>query len=125
MPIGGAHLDQKALENVALNTVKSFNGELTALYVVEGSREKGRVQAEKVLANAAWKAEHFEVKIKKIIDYGDPAEIILKHADSHDLIIMGAGKRGLFKKVVMGHIAREMCATSTLPVILVRGRHIR
>jgi nucleotide-binding universal stress UspA family protein len=125
MPIGGAHLDQKALENVALNTTKSFNGELTALYVIEGGKEKGKAQAEKVLSNTAWKAEHFDVKFKKIIDFGDPAETILKHADSHDLIIMGAGKRGIFKKVVMGHVAREMCATSTLPVILVRGRHIR
>ncbi len=125
MPIGGAHLDQKALENVALNTTKSFNGELTALFVIEASREKDKAHAEKVMANVVWKAKHFEVKLKKIIDIGDPAETILKHADSHDLIVMGAGKRGIFKKVVMGHIAREMCATSPLPIILVRGRHIR
>jgi nucleotide-binding universal stress UspA family protein len=124
LPIGGAHLDQKALENVALNTAKSFNAILTALFVLENG-QKRKPQAEKVLENVDWKAKHFKIKLNKVIDYGDPAEIILKHALSHDLIIMGAGKKGIFRKVIMGHVAREMCATSPLPIILVRGHHIR
>ncbi len=124
LPISSSHLDQKALENIALNTAKSFSAEVTALYVIEG-KGKGKEQAKKVLENVAWKAKHFELKIKKVIDHGDPAEVILGYAGSHDLIIMGAGKRGIFRNVVMGHVAREMCATSTLPIILVRGRHIR
>lgn len=126
LPIGGAQLDLKALENVAMNTAKSFNAELTALYVVEDTKmEKGRAHAEKVLENVAWKAKHFEIRLKKVIEHGDPAEAILKREDSHDLVIMGAGKKGIFRKVVMGHVAREICATSPLPIILVRGRHIR
>jgi nucleotide-binding universal stress UspA family protein len=126
LPIGGAQLDLKALENVAMNTAKSFNAELTALYVIENTkREKGKAHAEKVLENVAWKAKHFEIKLKKIIEHGDPAEAILKRETSQDLVIMGAGKKGIFKKVIMGHVAREICATSPLPIILVRGRHIR
>lgn len=124
LPIGGAHLDQKALENIAMNTAKSFNSNLTALFVLE-TENKHKQQAEKVLENVDWKAKHFDIKLNKVIDYGDPAEIILKHAVSHDLIIMGAGKKGIFRKVVMGHVAREMCATSPLPIILVRGHHLR
>lgn len=126
LPIGGAHLEQKALENVAMNTAKSFNAEITALYVIEGKGiEKGRPHAEKVVDNAAWKAKQFEVKLKKVIEHGDPAEIILKYADSHDLIIMGAGKKGLFRRIVLGHVARKICAPSSVPIILVRRRHIR
>lgn len=126
MPIDGSHLGQKLLENVAMNTAKSFNAELTALCVIE--KKKGirlKAQAEKVLTNAAWKAEHFELKLKKAIEYGDPADTILRFATSHDLIIMGAGKKGIFRRVVLGHVARQICAPSPVPVILVRGHHIR
>ncbi len=122
VPISGSPLDQKALENIALNTAKSFKAEVTALYVVEG---KGRAHAEKVLENVAWKAKHFELEVEKAIEQGDPAEVILAYAGSHDLIVMGAGKRGIFRNVVMGHVAREMCATSTVPILLVRGHHLR
>ncbi|UCG68107.1 MAG: universal stress protein [Thermoplasmata archaeon] len=126
LPIGGAHLEQKALENIAMNTAKSFNAEITALYVIEGkSIEKGRLHAEKVVENAVWKAKHFDVKLRKAIEQGEPAEIILKYANSHDLIIMGAGKKGIFRRVVMGHVAREICAPSPVPIILVRRHHIR
>lgn len=124
LPIGGAQLDQKALENIAMNTAKSFNAELTALYVLEKGN-KHKPQVEKILDNITWKSKHFEIELNRVIDYGNPADIILKHAVSHDLIIMGAGKKGIFRKVAMGHVAREMCATSPLPIILVRGRHIR
>jgi nucleotide-binding universal stress UspA family protein len=126
LPIGGAHQDLKEIENVAMNTAKSFLAELTALYVIEkgrGAREK--THAEKILANAEWKAKHFEVKMKKVIEHGEPGEVILRYAESHDLIIMGAGKKGIFRGVVMGHVAREICAPSPVPVILVRRRHLR
>jgi nucleotide-binding universal stress UspA family protein len=126
VPIGGEHLEQKALENVALNTAKSFNAELTALSVVEnGKRGKEKAHTEKILTNIEWKAQHFDVKLNKIMDYGEPGEVILKYAESHDLIIMGAGKKGIFRKVVMGHVAREICAPSPVPIILVRRHHIR
>ena len=64
-------------------------------------------------------------KIKKAIEHGDPGEVILKYAESHDLIIMGAGKKGIFQRVVLGHVAREICAPSPVPVILVRRHHLR
>lgn len=126
LPIGGAHQELKALENVAMNTAKSFNAELTALYVIEkGKGEKERAHAEKILQNAEWKAKHFELKLKKAIEHGEPGEVILRYADKYDLIIMGAGRKGIFRRVVMGHVAREICAPSPVPIILVRGRHIR
>lgn len=124
LPIGGPHQEQKALENIALNTAKSFNADITALFVME-KKIKGKGQAEKVLENVVWKGKHFELNVKKVIEQGDAAEIILNFAASHDLIIMGAGRRGIFRNVVMGHVAREMCATSTVPILLVRGRHLR
>ncbi len=126
LPVGGAHLEHKALENIALNTAKSFNAEVTALFVIEkGKKGKEKAFAEKILDNAAWKAKHFEVKLKKVLEYGDPAEVILKYANSQDLIIMGAGKKGVFRSVVLGHVAREICAPSPVPIILVRRHHIR
>ncbi|UCE74002.1 MAG: universal stress protein [Methanomassiliicoccales archaeon] len=126
LPIGGAHLEQKALENVAMNTAKSFNAQLTALYVIEGGRKgKGRAHAQKILENAAWKAKHFDIRLRKAIEQGDPGDIILHYADSHDLIIMGAGKKGVFRRVVLGHVAREICAPSPVPIILVRRHHLR
>ncbi len=126
LPIGGTHQDLKELENVAMNTAKSFMAELTALYVIEkgkGIREKSH--AEKILGNADWKAKHFEVRLRKVIDHGEPSEIILRYAETHDLIVMGAGRKGIFRNVVMGHVAREICAPSPVPIILVRRRHLR
>jgi nucleotide-binding universal stress UspA family protein len=124
LPIGGEHVEHKALENIALNTAKSFNGELTALYVVEGGK-KDRANGEKILTNVEWKAKHFGVKLTRAINSGEPGEVILKYAESHDLIIMGAGKKGIFRSVVMGHVAREICAPSPIPIILVRRHHLR
>jgi nucleotide-binding universal stress UspA family protein len=124
LPIGGEHVEHKSLENIALNISKSFNGEITALYVIEGGK-KDRAEGQKTLDNAKWKASHFDVKFNGIMESGEPGEVILKYAETHDLIVMGAGKKGIFRKVVMGHVAREICAPSPIPIILVRRGHIR
>jgi nucleotide-binding universal stress UspA family protein len=124
LPIGGAHIEHKALENITLNTAKSFNADVTALYVLEGGK-KDKNHAEKILDNAQWKAKHFGVRLIRAVEQGEPGEVILRYAESHDLIIMGAGKKGIFRRVVMGHVAREICAPSPIPIILVRRHHLR
>jgi nucleotide-binding universal stress UspA family protein len=122
----GRGVDPKKLENVALFIAKSYGAKLTTLFVLErkGS-EREREFGEKVLTNLAWKAEHVGIEVEKVFEHGDPAEKILEAAMDHDLIIMGAGKKKILRRIAIGHVAREVCATSPAPILLVRGHHLR
>lgn len=122
----GRGVDPKKLENVALFIAKSYGAKLTTLFVLEkkGS-EREREFGEKVLKNIAWKADHVGLDVEKVFEHGDPAEKILEYAVDHDLIIIGAGRKKIFRRIAIGHVAREVCATSPAPILLVRGHHLR
>ena len=49
---------------------------------------------------------------------GDPAERILNRLDDHDMVVIGKGRRSLFKTNLLGFTSREVAALSPIPVVL-------
>ncbi|KAA0002764.1 MAG: universal stress protein [Thermoplasmata archaeon] len=119
LPTDGTHGSQNA-ENVAIHLAISFGSNLTALYVAKnGKDERGK----KVLKNIVWKGKQRDIEVVTLLKRGDPAEEILKEAPRHDILVMGAGRKGLLRNMVLGHVSREVAPLSPIPLILVRGRY--
>ena len=112
------HGSQNA-ENVAIDLALSFNAKITALYVSKSDLDFN----EKVLKNIEWKCKQRKIEIEVVHKKGEPAEEILNEIKDHDIIVMGAGRKGFFSKIVIGHVSRTVAAMSTIPLILVRGRY--
>ncbi len=104
-------------KNFAILLSSYFKTNLEVLHVSknDGKKEQGH----NILRNAEWKASFMDVKVKKLIEHGDIAEKILKHAEDNDLIIMGIGRKFLLWHYV-GHVTQAICTHSPVPVILVR-----
>lgn len=119
IPTDGTHGSQNA-ENLAIHLASSRGAKLTALYVAKDKRDE---RGEGVLKNIIWKGKQREVEVNTLLKQGDPAEEILKEASQHDILIMGAGRKGLLRNMILGHISREVAPLSPIPLILVRGRY--
>ncbi|HID72048.1 MAG TPA: hypothetical protein EYP29_04815 [Thermoplasmata archaeon] len=76
---------------------------------------------EKVLRESSELARQMGVKEVDVCELfeGDPAEWILKRTDMHDMIVIGKGRKSLFKKNLLGFTSREVAALSPIPVFLV------
>jgi nucleotide-binding universal stress UspA family protein len=117
LPTDGSHGSQNA-ENVAIQLAVSFGAEIIALYVSKNNAE----MAEKILKNIEWKCKQRNIKVETIHKRGEPPEEILNEAKGCDIIVMGAGRKGFFSNIVIGHVSRNVAAMSSIPIILVRGR---
>jgi APA family basic amino acid/polyamine antiporter len=67
---------------------------------------------------------HLEHRLVEIPDRTneDIARCILKEAQHHDLIVIGAKKEGLFENILVGGISEIVAEQSKVPVILVKRR---
>lgn len=111
---GGTHSKEAA--KVALFLAKYFNGTLFKYYV--GTDED---MGQKVLDSAKVWAKEVGVKEVEAIDLTEcePGEEILNLAHEYDIIVMGKGKKSLFKKDLLGFASREVAALSPVAVFLV------
>jgi len=119
IPTDGTHGSQNA-ENVAIHLAASFGSNLVALYVTKNKEDE---RGKNVLKNIKWKGKQRDVEVNTLLKQGEAAEEILKEASNHDLLIMGAGRKGLLRGMVLGHVSREVAPLSPIPLILVRGRY--
>ncbi|RLF45903.1 MAG: universal stress protein [Thermoplasmata archaeon] len=119
IPTDGTHGSQNA-ENLAIHLAVSFGAKLTALYVAKGKEDE---RGDAVLKNIKWKGKQRDVEVATLLKQGDPAEEILKEAPKHSILIMGAGRKGLLRNMVLGHVSREVAPLSPIPLILMRGRY--
>ena len=57
------------------------------------------------------------------IVYGDPAEELLKFADSEkiDVIIIGSSGKGFIKRKLLGSVSRKVAADARCSVYIIRG----
>ncbi|MEX2751062.1 MAG: universal stress protein [Candidatus Freyarchaeota archaeon] len=133
----GSEHSGKAVEH-AIELCKSTGAELLAVSVVnmdalscveESDRDVYcKVQdalekrANDILIEVEKKANKENVLVKKIIQVGDPAEVVVELAkrEGADLIVIGT--RGLLgvKRVVLGSHAEKIVRWSSVPVLVVR-----
>ncbi|HDD60726.1 MAG: hypothetical protein DRN35_02835 [Thermoplasmata archaeon] len=110
----------KRAENGALMLASHLGAKLTALYIHPEDTIPSKVQRD-MKANIKWKAEHMGVMTQLLFLTGKPEELILEELKKYDMLVMGTGGRGFYHWLIrrkIGHLAREVIATSDKPVFL-------
>ncbi len=136
LPTDGSQGVDEAI-NCAVALAKRFDARIHVLFVVELPRfqEYGTGIALAHLVKALGEAgeqivsetaklirESGVLAVQEALAEGEPAEEIIKYAQSHDidLIVMGThGRRGL-GRVFLGSVAEEVVRSSDVPVMTVR-----
>lgn len=139
--LDGSEHSKKAVE-LAVDLAKTWKAELYMIHVLEEKKapegfeeyakaerisptdyfkivcEKARFVGE---AEARAKAAGLE-KVKRICTQGDPADEILKTADSNkvDLIVMGSRGLGGFSRAFMGSVSTKVCNHARCSCITVK-----
>ncbi|MBJ7338155.1 universal stress protein [Mycolicibacterium sp.] len=80
-------------------------------------------QAQLALAErlAGWQERYPDVVIDRIVVCGHPADVILHHADSAQLVVIGSHGRGGFAGMLLGSVGSAVAASATVPVIVARA----
>jgi len=76
--------------------------------------------AERLLRDAAWPGEHWDVRV------GEPVRAMLHHAEqmNADLLVIGThGRRGL-NRLLSGSVAEELIRQAGVPVMVVREARV-
>jgi amino acid transporter/nucleotide-binding universal stress UspA family protein len=95
--------------------------------VPHGSGESARVRKQKDFERLVEEFSyypHLEQKITEIPSgtNEDIARCILQEAESHDLIVIGAKKEGLFENILIGGISEMVADQARVPVVMVKRR---
>ena len=126
----------------ALELAKANRGQLLVLHVMtppalglpdqgyvspalyENLEASARRQAQKGLDAVVAKARRASVRATGILLEGVPHELIARAARSRkaDLVVIGTHGRSGLAKLFLGSVAGRVVATSTRPVLTVRGR---
>lgn len=126
----GMHAAQKAAELartmkptefrivVAYSTIPMYLGEPNLQFTIDTL--KG--DAEKVLQETVAEIGDLPMEIHKEILEGDPAEAILKVADTRksDLIVMGSRGLGRLAGLLLGSTSQKVVSHAKCPVLIVR-----
>jgi len=113
---GGLHSIMAA--EIAKNLAESYNAQVTVLNVNKGGKEvSSRIQRR--LKPVIKHLNGAEKELKLVVG-DDVLKIILKEADNHDLVIMGATEEGLFRQLLFGTISEKVATNCEKTVILTK-----
>lgn len=138
LPTDGSEAAERAVAE-GLRLAKALGARVTFLHVLEplGSRlllgpetlpyyhalvEDLRRQGLAALDRATQLAEGLGVPFEAHLLEGRAAEVILKEAEKHDLIVMGTHGRTGLDRLLLGSVAQEVVRKSPKPVLLVPHR---
>ncbi len=84
--------------------------------------EELRKAAENMLNDIAKKLKEIGVNVRTRIEFGDPAEQILRIADDEEVDMIVLGVRGIsrWKKILMGSVSEKVADEAKVPVMIVR-----
>ncbi|MEM3594192.1 MAG: universal stress protein [Candidatus Jordarchaeaceae archaeon] len=114
----GAELIAVSIVNLkSLAEIEQTNQEV--YHKVQSDLEK---RANEILDNVEKKASSKNVKVKKIMQVGDPAEIIVELAKREKVDLAVVGTKGLLgaKRLVLGSTAEKIVRWASVPVLVVR-----
>jgi nucleotide-binding universal stress UspA family protein len=122
--IDGSKQANNALE-YASDIARKFNSKVTLLHVAEAklaNLEPGEVRriSENILWDSATVMEG--VEIDKRLEYGKPAEIIIKLAnkENYDLIILGSRGLSSVKRYLLGSVSEDVTWHAKRSVLIIR-----
>ena len=80
------------------------------------------MQAQLALAErlAGWQERYPDVAVDRIVVCGHPVEVILSHAGSAQLVVIGSHGRGGFAGMLLGSVSAAVAASATVPAIVAR-----
>lgn len=111
--------------DLALALSRAHDAELTVVHAVATGRPFEWYSGERValLTGLRQKAEAAGVRLKVIVRDGDPASVILLHADARraDLIVLGTSERSGLDRLRFGSVAETVAGEAKQPVLVVPG----
>ena len=138
VPVDGSETSQRAVDHVIANMQHQkdqadihlinvqpplpYGGQASSVVGHSSVDDYHREEGEKCLKAARQKLDGAGVKYHCHIAVGDPAEATVRYAQQHavDQIVMGTHGRGAVASALMGSVAKEVLAKSSIPVVLVK-----
>ena len=102
--------------DVAIETVKRINGELTVLYVKHKADAVGDP-----IDGVSKKCEAAGIRFSTAVLEGNPAQVICAESGKYDLVVMGTHGRVGIKKALKGSVAESVMLNAACPVTVVRN----
>jgi nucleotide-binding universal stress UspA family protein len=126
---------------IGVDIARRANGSVTAVYVMDTSRLSHlpgyaslpglKEKILKLMQDEGQQATQFvedraqmmDVPCHKVIEQGNPSEVILKAAQEQkiDLLVMGSIGRSRMEKFILGSVAEKVVLQSRIPVLLIKG----
>ncbi|WP_306060364.1 universal stress protein [Natronococcus wangiae] len=133
VPMDDSEMATKALE-FAIDAHPNAN--ITVLHVVGGLTpymggpaglaladdidELARERSNEVFTTARDVATKYDKEIETAIDFGQPAEAIIKQAKDFDVVVIGAHTHDLVSRFLVGNVASTVSRDAPVPVTVVR-----
>lgn len=123
-------LENQQKDNVEVSVISVYNSGLGSsgkaiIPKKEYTRiiEYAKAQAEQAVNSIAAVLEKKGIKVNKIVEEGDPAQVIAKIAKSinADQIVMGTRGLSDLKGMLMGSVSRKVVHLAHCPVVLVKS----
>lgn len=130
-PIDGSEAAAASLEH-ALSLGETFDGTVHVLFVADTAQDSVTVvgtdvidalvgEGTTVVEEAEERAQRRGIDVQTAVEQGDPASVILDHAEKvdADVIVMGThGRRGL-TRFLLGSVTERVLRSASAPVIAV------
>jgi nucleotide-binding universal stress UspA family protein len=61
------------------------------------------------------------IDVERVVEIGGAVSVLLNHASTDDLIVVGSRGRGGFKGLLLGSVSQQVVVHAPCPVVVVRG----
>lgn len=119
--------DAAAARGVALHVVHTWHlvgvdpqAPVSRMVVQEDVRAREERLVSEVLAG--WTEQYPDVQVHRFVGPGSPATVLLEHADSAQLVVVGSRGRGGFSGLLLGSTSQALIHHASCPVVVVRDR---
>jgi len=108
--------------DIKLREVDAYIPDKTIEELREMNKEEIKEKAEQILKEAEEHFKDIDVKLKKIIKYGDPADVICDYAEENDIDMIVLADKGIggIKRFFLGSITSKVVRHAKSSVMIVK-----
>lgn len=128
----GSEHSMKAMEMVA-KVAKDLKAKIDLIHVVvmidenfkygvptPGIREALEAEGIEILKDGAYFFEKKSIKVGKILEHGEPSDVIIQVGKDYDLIVMGTVGRTGLEKFLLGSVSERVVRHATCSTLIIR-----